>query len=72
MILTHEERKKFCKYLELRIHDNDLIIKQMENLRPPHEVLIRTFRVKNEAIMVVLSDLLAAETMNIGVDWGNG
>lgn len=67
-MLTHEERGKFIHWLESHIHDNKLLMEQMQKAQMPRNVidtLVADFRHKNEAFTVVLAYLQKSEIVQV-------
>lgn len=65
MILTDEEKDRFCAYLEQVIESSRGIATQMEKLSLPATLISRE-KILASAALVILNDLRSAEKMTIG------
>lgn len=65
MILTPEERKRFCEYLRADIASNEALTRQMEGLGPLMDVVKSRYKFLVSASKVVLANLEAVETFEV-------
>ena len=64
MLLSQQERDKFCAWLKLEIESDKGITEQMKRINSP-EVVIKKLETEMMAAMVILDKLMSIKDMTI-------